>query len=83
MTEPAGTVAVKNLDEPDEKMRLEHGDIHGYQPAQAVRCPCGVEIRITDAAALDHLVEAVRQHAAGSHQYEFTREQVLENVVSV
>lgn len=41
------------------------------------RCPCGVELRIADEAHVDHLVEAIREHALGSHGHALSREDVL------
>lgn len=48
---------------------------------RAVACPCGVEFR-TGEDAVDHLVEAVQQHAKSAHDLELTREYVLESVTS-
>jgi len=46
----------------------------------AVRCPCGVELRVADDHQIDHLVAAVQEHARASHDHEFTREQVLTEI---
>jgi len=46
----------------------------------AVRCPCGVELRVADDHQIDHLVAAVQEHARASHDHEFTREQVLAEI---
>ena len=50
------------------------GDTAGGRVA---RCPCGVEFRVATDNHLDHLVAAVREHAAGSHDHQVSREQVL------
>ena len=44
------------------------------------RCPCGVEFRVARDDQLDHLIAAVQEHAAGTHDHELTREQVLAEV---
>jgi hypothetical protein len=44
------------------------------------RCPCGVEFRVAADHQLDHLVDAIREHASGSHGHELSREQVLAEV---
>jgi hypothetical protein len=44
------------------------------------RCPCGVEFRVSSDDQLDHMIAAIRQHAAGSHGHELTPEQVLAEV---
>ncbi len=44
------------------------------------RCPCGVEFRVATTDQLDHLVSAVREHAAGSHGHELTADEVLAEV---
>ncbi len=52
-------------------------------PAAGLRgttCPCGVMFQIRDGADVEHLVDAVRQHAAGSHGHEVTREHVLAEI---
>jgi hypothetical protein len=39
--------------------------------------PCGVEFRIGPADQVDHLIDAVRQHASGSHGHDVTRDHIL------
>lgn len=39
------------------------------------RCPCGVEFR-APAAAVDHLIDAIQQHASGSHGHQASREHI-------
>lgn len=46
----------------------------------AGRCPCGVEFRVASGDQLDHLVAAIREHAAAAHGHELTRDQVLAEV---
>ncbi len=43
-------------------------------------CPCGVEFRVAGDDQLEHLVAAVREHAAGSHGHELSVEQVMAEV---
>ncbi len=40
-------------------------------------CPCGVSFRVENEDDVDHLVAALQEHARGSHDHEFTSEQVL------
>ena len=48
--------------------------------ARTVACPCGVSFHVHSAAALDHLVDAVQQHAAASHGHDVTRAHVLQDL---
>ena len=47
---------------------------------RTVSCPCGVDFRIEDPGALDHLVDAVQQHAASSHGHDVTRAHILDEM---
>jgi hypothetical protein len=42
---------------------------------QEARCPCGVEFR-APAGAVDHLIDAIQQHASGSHGHQASREHI-------
>lgn len=58
-------------------------DFLGRAPApqgRVAHCPCGVDFSVASDAAeeIDHLVEALRQHASGSHGHDISREKVLE-----
>jgi hypothetical protein len=39
--------------------------------------PCGVEFRIGQADQVEHLIDAVREHALGSHGHEVSRDHIL------
>ncbi len=40
------------------------------------RCPCGVEFRVATGNQVEHLVAAIREHAATAHGHELTPEQI-------
>lgn len=44
------------------------------------RCPCGVEFRVSGGDQLEHLVAAIKEHAAGTHGHELSTEEVLAEV---
>ncbi|MGI8493496.1 MAG: cupin domain-containing protein [Acidimicrobiales bacterium] len=50
--------------------------------ARVTACPCGVSFRIESDDALDHLVAAVQEHAAGSHDSAPTREHILSELTT-
>lgn len=48
--------------------------------ARTASCPCGVSFHIDTTAALDHLVDAVQQHAASSHGRDVARTHILNDL---
>lgn len=57
-------------------------DIATTPDGHSVACPCGVEFHVADDAALDHLMAAVREHAAGSHGQDVSDDHIREHLAA-
>lgn len=61
-------------------VNIDFAPTAGTSTGYVERCFCGVEFRVASGDQLDHLVEAIHQHASGAHGHELSVEDILAGV---
>jgi hypothetical protein len=62
----------------DDELRVLRDAFALADGGSRVECHgCGVEFTVGQGGQLDHLIEAVQQHASGSHGHDLSRDHIL------